>query len=140
MMSVVRSRLRAPVRRAAALMAWAGLLALPAQTLAGCPMLETGSVTSAAHLVPVTGADAEHGEYAEHAGHAMPGAPREASDTPTAPAHQICPDLAHCAVAAIPAPSALPTAATLPAVPLRLAALTAPRSAARAVEPRPPKA
>ncbi len=131
-MSATRYRLRL----AAALLAWTGLLALPLRTIAACPMLATASETAPSHhVMPAPLADSD-----EHAGHDM-GAPMpQAPSAPDAPAHEACPDLAHCAVAAVPTPLAIPMAPTVPVVALRVAALTAPLSVARGLEPPPPKA
>ena len=90
-------------------------------------------VQHAAHVV-----DAD-----EHAGHDMTGMHGALPDAPAsedAPAHERCPDLAHCAVAAVPTPLAIVVAPSTPAVALRVAALTAPMSVPRALEPPPPKA
>ena len=127
----------APLRLAAALLAWVGMLALPLRTLAACPML--GPSEGAAvmhHAALVDSAD-------EHLGHDMTGMHAqspEAPASPDAPAHETCPDLAHCAVAAVPSPLALSASPTTPFVALRVAAQTAPLSVARALEPPPPKA
>jgi hypothetical protein len=133
----MHSRFRTQLRFAAALLAWVGMLALPLRTLAACPMLEPSEGAAVMHHAALVG-DAD-----EHAGHDMTGMLGESSEAPAAPdapTHETCPDLAHCAVAAVPAPLTLAADPTTPAVALRLAAQTAPLSVARALEPPPPKA
>ena len=129
--------LRSHIRRAAALLAWVGMLALPMRALAACPMIEDAESASASHhTVPVNGVD-------EHAGHDMSAPAADAQSAPESPGDvpfEPCPDLAHCAVAAIPSPLAAESAATSPAPALRIAAFTAPLSVARVLEPPPPKA
>lgn len=113
------------------------MLALPLRTLAACPMLEPGEAAAVSHHVASV-ADAD-----EHAGHDMTGVLAESSEAPAspdAPTHETCPDLAHCAVAAVPTPLALAVDPTAPVVALRVAAQTAPLSVARALDPPPPKA
>jgi hypothetical protein len=133
-----RSRTR--LRLTAALLAWAGMLALPLRTLAACPMLEPAAGAAVMHHAVLVAATAEHDE---HAGHDMTGMSDVSSEAPVsenAPAHETCPDLAHCAVAAVPTPLSIAVAPTAPAVALRVALQTAPLSVARALEPPPPKA
>jgi hypothetical protein len=99
-------------------------------------------------LEPSAGAAVMHhvalaSEADEHAGHdmtGMHGESPEVPESPNAPAHETCPDLAHCAVAAIPTPLALAAEPTTPVVALRVAAQTAPLSVVHALEPPPPKA
>ncbi len=140
-------RSRPRLRRAAALLAWVGLLALPMRTIAACPMLGVAGVDgSVYHRATVetqmSDAHAEHDEHAGHgarAGHGMPDANAEAPSAPESPAHEACPDLAHCAVAAIALPLTLPAPPTVPVAALRIVAWATPLSAARALEPPPPK-
>lgn len=133
---------RPRLRLAAALLAWLGLLALPLRTIAACPMVEVAGVDASLHhgASVVTQISNEQVGHDEHAGHEMPDADDEAPSAPDAPAHEPCPDLAHCAVAAISPPLTLPAAPTVPVATLRIAALTAPMSVGRALEPPPPKA
>lgn len=129
-------RTRFRLRILAALLAWAGMLALPLRSLAACPMLEPSAGAPVMHHATLVG-DAD-----EHAGHEMTGMLAEAPDAPEsqeAPAHETCPDLAHCAVAAVPSPLVLAADPPSPAVALGVAAQTAPLSVARALEPPPPK-
>ena len=107
---------------------------MPLRTLSACPMLESSEGAAVMHHAAlVEGAD-------EHAGHDMTGMHAEYPAAPDAPADEACPDLAHCAVAAVPSPLALSVEPTTPIVALRVAAQTAPLSVARALEPPPPKA
>ncbi len=108
-------------------------------------MIEAGDGgTVMHHAAPVTDTD-------EHAGHDMTGMQGEtqgetqgekpeAPVSPDAPAHETCPDLAHCAVAAVPTALAPVAAPVMPVGALRVAAVTAPLSVGRALEPPPPKA
>jgi hypothetical protein len=130
-------RLRSSFRRIAALLAWAGVSALPLRTLAACPMLEPSAGAAVMHHAALVS------EADEHAGHDMTGMHTESPEAPAspdAPTHETCPDLAHCAVAAIPTPLAFAVEPTTPVVALRVEAQTAPLSVARALEPPPPKA
>lgn len=134
-------RLRASLRLAAALLAWVGMLALPLRTLAACPMIEAEEGAAVMHHeMPATDA----GEHAGHDMAAMQGETQgetpEAPASPEAPAHETCPDLAHCAVAAVPTPLALSTDPMAPVAALSVDAQTAPLSVAIALEPPPPKA
>lgn len=132
---VPRTRFR--LRILAALLAWVGMLALPLRTLAACPMLEPSAGAPVMHHATLVG-DAD-----EHAGHDMTGMLGEKPEAPASqesPVHESCPDLAHCAVAAVPSPLVLAANPTAPVVALRVAAQTAPLSVARALEPPPPKA
>ena len=136
----MHSRSRIRLRLTAALLAWAGMLALPLRTLAACPMLDPSEGAAVMHHA-VPAADAA--DHDEHAGHDMTGTHTASPEAPTSqdgPAHETCPDLAHCAVAAVPTPLAIAAAPTAPAVALRVAPQTAPLSVARALEPPPPKA
>jgi hypothetical protein len=117
------------------------MLALPLRTLAACPMLEPGDGAAVMHH-PAPVADAD-----EHAGHdmtgmhdALPDALPDAPASQDSPVDESCPDLSHCAVAAVPTPLAIVVAPTAPAVALRVALQTAPLSVPRALEPPPPKA
>lgn len=128
-------RTRPRLRATAALLASMGLLALPLRSLAACPMVEAVGIEAPAE-------HASHGAVAahdEHAGHDMPDASGDGPATPGSPTHDVCPDLAHCAVATMATPLTLPIAPTVPVVALRMTALTAPLSVARALEPPPPK-
>jgi hypothetical protein len=107
------------MRRTAALLAAVGMLALPAQAFAECPMPMQGTAHEAAPAAPA--------EHAEHDG------------VPEDPAHPVCPDLTHCVAPALTsatrtvafAPATLPQAVATP--------LTAPLAPTRAVEPPPPR-
>jgi hypothetical protein len=141
---LTRSRTR--LRLIAALLAWAGMLALPLRTLAACPMLEASPGAAVMHhAVPVADVAEydENDEHAGHDGHDMARMHAESPEAPTsqdAPAHETCPDLAHCAVAAVPTPLAIAVAPTAPAAALRVAPQAAPLSVVHALEPPPPKA
>lgn len=143
LMSAVIPYRHSLLRLAAALLAWLGLLAMPLRTIAACPMIDGAAVASSAvaGASVEAGANARHGDHAEHNGHAGHGA-SPAGDNPSAPespAHESCPDLAHCAVATLTPPLTLAATPTIPAAALRVTALTAPLSVERGLEP-PPKA
>ncbi len=108
-------------RRAAALFAWAALLATPVSGILACPM-----------PTDVAASEMEHAEHAEHApdpAHHIPGAP----DSP-------CPDVAHCIVAAVPATSRIVDGTVTPAPRNVSTPRAAPSAPERAVEPPPPRA
>lgn len=90
------------------------LLVAPVRPVLACTMPAAESVTD------------------EHAGHGMP-------DADTAPAHDVCPDLAHCVAVA---PLAVATTADVESaarVVLETPVVTRPTSATTSLEPPPPK-
>jgi hypothetical protein len=130
-------RSRHVVRRTAALLAWAALLAMPVQSALACPMAAETAVDGTTALSGAQ-ADAEHAGHASHAAHLADGdaaSERESNDAPVPP----CEDLAHCAVAAVPS-AAEDEAAVSPAT-LRADRpfADAPLAPALALEPPPPK-
>lgn len=122
------------VRRSAALLAWAALLAMPVQSVLACPMGDRTTADGAG----TAQVDAEHAGHGSHADRVADGgatSDRESNDAPLPP----CEDLAHCAVAAVPGAAeveAAASAATMRAVGSFAAAPLAP---ALALEPPPPK-
>jgi hypothetical protein len=111
-------------RLASAFAAVIALLVAPVRPVLECTMPAAESATVAA-----SGAD-------EHAGHAMPaGVPADES----APAHDVCPDLAHCVTVAPLAVGARVDVASALRVLLQTPAAAQPASATSALEPPPPK-
>ncbi|MBX3173322.1 MAG: hypothetical protein KF709_02865 [Gemmatimonadaceae bacterium] len=141
---------RLRVRRAIpALLAWVSLVLLPTRVLADCPML-SAEATPAQAPAPVAESH-DHAAHAAHAAHAeqtpaevggageaaIPSAPDGSSHH--APVHGSCPDIAHCAVAALAAAPPRPLSPGLgPISDLRLEP-TAPAAPALAIDTPPPR-
>lgn len=131
------SRRRAhPLRVTAALLAWVGLVLVPTRVLADCPMVEDVSAPAAAPAL----AEAKADPHAEHGNHAQADVASDTSSDAPAPPHPDCPDLLHCAVAAL-TPSCAALVETLrPLEDANLGAASAPRAPPRVVDTPPPRA
>lgn len=120
------------LRLVAAVLAMVGLLARPARAVVLCPMQMPAAAESVTN------------EHAGHEGHegmveVAPNAPADAEHPSDAPAHEICPDLAHCAVAAPPSSNALDADAGIVRSARVVAAQNRPASEVPSLEPPPPK-
>lgn len=125
-------------RALGAVLALVALVGLPLRTLAACTMpsvtVETPYQASGVGGVAGASAHAHHGDAGPDA------TPGERSSVPGTPVHEGCPDLAACAVSAIPAARTLaPEAPDMSMTPCGepLASAT---SCGRSVEPPPPRA
>lgn len=121
------------LRRTAALLAWVGLLAMPARGIMACPMPAEAAVVEQDH--------SDHSDHADHAGHVEQAeqVPEQSHHLPGAP-DSPCVDLAHCAVAAVPIPTRALDAVRPPMLRTASPPRVAPSAPPRTVEPPPPRA
>ena len=117
------------LRLVASVLALVGLLARPARAVVVCPM-----------EMPVLVEQADASEHAHHAEQtAEAPADEPVDESGDAPAHEVCPDLAHCAVAAPASASELTAADDRVRAARVVAAQDRPTSAIASLEPPPPK-
>jgi hypothetical protein len=126
-------------RALGAVLALIALAGVPLRTLAACTMPAV-TVGAPRTVAPGTTDAGGAGQHAHHAGAGL-GEPRTDDSSPTGtPVHEGCPDLASCAVAAIPAARVLtPEASAMSMAPHGETLASAP-SFRRSVDPPPPKA
>lgn len=124
-------------RALGAVLALVALAGLPLRTLAACTM--PAATTEAPDLAAGTDAAGARA-HAHHASDGVEQSPADQSPMPGTPVHEGCPDLAACAVAAIPAaPIITPEVPAMSMTPRGEPLALAP-SFGRSVEPPPPRA